>query len=55
MKAFKDKGRYSELMARIPVKVIMNDKSALLGAALRAAELLQNRDRSSSVMKPDSC
>jgi glucokinase len=41
MKAFKDKGRYAELMARIPVKVIMNDRAALLGAAYRAMELLK--------------
>ena len=41
MKAFKDKGRYSEMMARIPVQVIMNDRTALLGAARRAAELLE--------------
>jgi len=32
MKAFKDKGRFSRIMEDIPVKVIMNDKTALLGA-----------------------
>jgi len=32
IKAFKDKGRFSKLMEDIPVKVIMNDKTALLGA-----------------------
>ncbi len=42
MKAFKDKGRYSELMAQIPVKVIMNERTALLGAAFRARESLKN-------------
>ncbi len=33
MKAFKDKGRMSELLARLPVYVILNPKAALLGAA----------------------
>jgi len=40
MQAFKDKGRLSEFVGQIPVKVIMNDGAALLGAASRAAELL---------------
>ena len=33
LKAFLDKGRYSQLMGQIPVRVILNDKAALLGAA----------------------
>ncbi len=33
MKAFTDKGRFKELLKKIPVKVVMNDKAALLGAA----------------------
>ncbi len=33
MKAFIDKGRFSSLMKSIPVKVILNKKTALLGAA----------------------
>ena len=33
MKAFTDKGRFKELLEDISVKVIMNDKAALLGAA----------------------
>ncbi|MGQ9508402.1 MAG: glucokinase [Thermodesulfobacteriota bacterium] len=41
MKAFKDKGRYSDLMAQIPVKVIMNERTSLLGAALKAREMLK--------------
>ncbi len=41
MKAFMEKGRYSELMAQIPVKVIMNERTALLGAAFRARESLK--------------
>jgi glucokinase len=40
MEAFKDKGRLSEMVAQIPVKVIMNDNAALLGTAYRAVELL---------------
>jgi glucokinase len=40
MKAFKDKGRYSNFLSGIPVKVIMNEKTALLGAAYHAMELL---------------
>lgn len=37
MRAFADKGRFVELLERIPVYVITNDRTALLGAALRAA------------------
>ncbi|MCG6880159.1 MAG: glucokinase [Deltaproteobacteria bacterium] len=33
MNAFTDKGRFRDLVARIPVHVILNDKAALLGAA----------------------
>ncbi|MDI7258918.1 MAG: glucokinase [Thermodesulfobacteriota bacterium] len=40
MEAFKDKGRFSEMVANIPIKVIMNDRTALLGAARLAMELL---------------
>jgi len=42
MKAFKDKGRYSALLSQIPVKVIMNERAALLGAAFRAKNLLRD-------------
>ncbi len=41
IRAFKDKGRLSRIVANIPVKVIMNEKTALLGAASRAAALLR--------------
>jgi len=41
MKAFKSKGRYSGMLAHIPVKVIMNDRAALLGAAHYAMKLLE--------------
>ncbi len=37
-RAFLDKGRLSPLVGRTPVKVILEDKAALLGAARRAAE-----------------
>ncbi len=38
MHAFQSKGRLSELMARIPVHVILNPKAALMGAALHGLE-----------------
>ena len=37
MQAFMDKGRLSELLEAVPVRVILNDQTALLGAALCAA------------------
>jgi glucokinase len=43
MKAFTDKGRFSIFLSQIPVKVILNERTALLGAALyglRVAGLL---------------
>ncbi len=36
MKAFRDKGRFSQLMEQIPVYVVMNSKAGLLGAAREA-------------------
>ena len=39
MRAFTAKGRYKRLMNSIPVKVIMNQQTALLGAAAIAAQL----------------
>ena len=38
MRAFADKGRFTTLLSRIPVHVILNDQTALLGAAEIAAE-----------------
>ncbi|MDD5723639.1 MAG: glucokinase [Syntrophales bacterium] len=38
MKSFRDKGRYADLMDRIPVHVILTPDVALLGAAYRAIE-----------------
>jgi len=39
MKAFTNKGRYKRLMTNTPVKVVMNQHAALLGAASVAAAL----------------
>lgn len=39
MRGFTNKGRYKRLMNQIPVKVVMNDRTALLGAASVAAQL----------------
>jgi glucokinase len=39
MKAFMDKGRFKELLEKIPVRVILNDKAALLGAAYCALHM----------------
>jgi glucokinase len=36
LEAFLDKGRYRKLMESIPVKVLLNDRTALLGAARHA-------------------
>jgi glucokinase len=38
MQAFVNKGRFSELLARMPVHVILNPKAALLGAACHGLE-----------------
>lgn len=39
MRAFTNKGRYKRLMSTIPVKIVINPKTALLGAASVAAQL----------------
>jgi glucokinase len=39
MKAFRRKGRMSDLLARVPVHIILNPKVALLGAACHGLEL----------------
>ncbi|HWG96860.1 MAG TPA: glucokinase [Nitrospira sp.] len=39
MKAFTNKGRYKRLMSQMPVKVIINQQTALIGAASVAAAL----------------
>ena len=40
--AFLNKGRMRPLLETMPVKVILNDRAALFGAALRAAQLARN-------------
>lgn len=40
LQAFRDKGRYVEFMSDIPVVVILNDRTGLIGAARYAASLL---------------
>ena len=42
MKAFTDKGRFKDLLEKIPVRVILNDKAALLGAAYCAIKRLED-------------
>ena len=42
LEAFLDKGRMRPLLEAMPVKVILNDRTALFGAALRAAQLANN-------------
>jgi len=42
MEAFQNKGRFRELLEKISVKVILNDKAALLGAARHAFSLISN-------------
>ncbi|WP_455244985.1 glucokinase [Petrachloros mirabilis] len=42
MKAFTNKGRYKRLMSNIPVHVVQNQETALLGAASTAAQLAQS-------------
>jgi glucokinase len=38
MRAFSNKGRFSEMMANVPVKLILEPKTALLGAAVYATK-----------------
>ena len=45
MNAFTDKGRFKDFMKRIPVRVILNDRTALLGAAHCAFEMEGKQDR----------
>ena len=42
LKAFMAKGRFADFLARIPVRVILNDKAALLGAAQGAFGALKD-------------
>jgi glucokinase len=40
MNSFRAKGRYAQLMAEIPVYIILNPNTSQLGAAQAACELL---------------
>ena len=42
MKAFTNKGRYKRMMSQIPVHIVMNQHTGLLGAAATAARLAQS-------------
>lgn len=56
MQAFLDKGRLSPLLQAVPVRVILDDSTALLGAAAyaeaRAAEISGHSERQASVHAP---
>ena len=39
IRAFRDKGRFERLLSEVPVKVILNEKTALFGAAVCASRL----------------
>lgn len=39
MTAFRDKGRLSDVLARVPVKIIINPHVGLIGAAIAATRL----------------
>jgi glucokinase len=41
--AFSDKGRYASLLGSIPVRLVLNPRAPLLGAAQVASELLRGR------------
>lgn len=45
LRAFTNKGRYKRLMSNIPIRVIVNDKTALLGAASVASQLAHRTQR----------
>ncbi|MBW1786218.1 MAG: glucokinase [Deltaproteobacteria bacterium] len=44
MKPFTDKGRYRGFLEKVPVRVILNDRAALLGAAIRALDSIPFRN-----------
>jgi glucokinase len=41
MAAFVDKGRFKQMLENIPVKVILNDRAAMLGAAQYAFQMME--------------
>ena len=53
MKAFTDKGRLSDLLVQTPVRVILESRAALMGAAAfaeaRATELSGHSERAASI------
>ena len=53
MKAFTDKGRLSDLLVQMPVRLILESRAALMGAAAyaeaRAAEIGGHSERAQSV------
>ena len=48
IEAFTNKGRFKDLLKKIPVRVILNDKAALLGAAHCAFEMQKTKRNKSS-------
>lgn len=46
LESFRKKGRFERLLSEVPVAVILNEKTGLLGAAACAANLLRGRGRS---------
>lgn len=45
MKAFQDKGRFKGLLEKIPVRVVLNERAALLGAGHLAFEIIDRDER----------
>ncbi len=45
IESFRSKGRFEKLLSEVPVKVILNEKTGLLGAAVCSANLLPGRGR----------
>jgi glucokinase len=41
MEAFADKGRFEGLLKRIPVRVILNERAAMVGAAACAFQAME--------------
>jgi glucokinase len=40
LEEFRDKGRYSRMMSEIPIRIILNPKTSLFGAAEAACDVL---------------
>jgi glucokinase len=56
LEAFLDKGRMAPLLESMPVRIILDDTCALLGAAgyaeIRAGEISGHSERAASLIKP---